>query len=157
MSQADFTQAVGPAFENTPSIAAKVWAQRPFESVEQLHQHMVNVVRAMSPQEKLALIQAHPDLGGRVAMAAASIAEQSGAGLDQLSSQEYERFHQLNQQYRQTFGFPFILAVAGHTKDSILESFARRVHHPPNVEMAQALAEIEQIARLRLQFWIQVS
>ena len=69
---------------------------------------MVAIVQAMSPQEKLALIQAHPDLGSRVAMAEASVAEQSGVGLDQLSAAEYEQFQQLNQQYRQTFGFPFI-------------------------------------------------
>jgi 2-oxo-4-hydroxy-4-carboxy-5-ureidoimidazoline decarboxylase len=157
MSQAEFIQALGPTFEDTPAIAARVWQQRPFRSVESLHQQMVNLVQAMSPQEKLALIQAHPDLGSRVAMAAASVAEQSGAGLDQLSPQEYQQFQQLNQQYRRTFGFPFILAVAGHTKTSILENFAQRVTNPPNVEMARAIAEIEQIALLRLKSWIEES
>ena len=87
-------------------------------------------------------------------MAEASVAEQSGAGLDSLSPEEYERFHQLNQQYRQTFGFPFILAVRGHTKESILENFAQRVHNSPHEEMARALLEIEQIAYLRLKSWI---
>jgi 2-oxo-4-hydroxy-4-carboxy-5-ureidoimidazoline decarboxylase len=155
MSQAEFIQALGPTFEDTPAIAAKVWQQRPFQSVEELHQQMVALVQAMSPQEKLALIQAHPDLGSRVAMAEASIAEQSGAGLDQLSPAEYDQFQRLNQQYRQTFGFPFILAVAGHTKASILQNFAQRVNNAPNVEMARALTEIETIAHLRLQSWVQ--
>lgn len=155
MAQTDFIQALGPTFEATPAIAAKVWQQRPFTSVAELHQHMVAIVRAMSPQEKLSLIQAHPDLGSRVAMAEASVAEQSGAGLDQLSPQEYDQFQQLNRQYRQTFGFPFILAVAGHTKASILENFAQRVDNAPNIEMARALAEIEKIALIRLQSWMQ--
>jgi 2-oxo-4-hydroxy-4-carboxy-5-ureidoimidazoline decarboxylase len=118
---------------------------------------MVAQVRALSPQEQLSLIQAHPDLGGRVAMAAASIAEQKGAGLDQLAPEEYDRFQQLNQQYRQRFGFPFILAVAGHTKATVLKDFAQRVDNPPNVEMGRALAEIEQIAQLRLKSWIEES
>jgi len=157
MSQAEFIQALGPTFENTPAIAAKAWQQRPFHSVKELQQQMVAIVQAMSPQEKLALIQAHPDLGSRVAMAEASVAEQSGVGLDQLSAAEYEQFQQLNQQYRQTFGFPFILAVAGHTKESILQNFAQRVSNAPNVEMARALDEIEKIAHLRLQSWVQES
>jgi len=157
MTQAEFIQALGPSFEDTPEIAAKVWQQRPFDSTEALHRQMVILVRARSPQEKLALIQAHPDLGSRVAMAEASVAEQQGAGLDQLSPSEYEQFHQLNQRYRKTFGFPFILAVAGHTKASILQSFTERVNNPPNVEMARALAEIEQIAYLRLKSWIEES
>ena len=65
-------------------------------------------------------------------MAEASVAEQRGAGLDKLSPEEYNRFHRLNQQYRQTFGFPFILAVKGHTKETILKNFAQRVNNPPN-------------------------
>lgn len=154
MSQADFIDVLGPTFEKTPVIAAKVWQQRPFRSVEALHQHMVAMVRAMSPQEKLALIQAHPDLGGRVAMAKASVVEQRGVGLDQLSPEEYNRFHQLNQQYRQTFGFPFILAVRGHNQESILKNFAQRIENSPHEEMATALSEIEQIAYLRLKSWI---
>lgn len=155
MSQADFIQALGPTFENTPAIAASVWQQRPFASIDELHRHMVAIVRAMSPQEKLALLQAHPDLGGRIAMAEASVAEQSSAGLDQLSPEAYDRFQALNQQYRQTFGFPFILAVAGHTKASILKNFAERVDNPPHIEMVRALSEIERIAHLRLKSWIE--
>ena len=62
MSQADFIEALGPTFEKTPAIAAKAWQQRPFGSVDALHQDMVTFVRAMSPQEKLAMIQDHPDL-----------------------------------------------------------------------------------------------
>lgn len=154
MSAAEFVQALGPAFEETPTIAAQVWPQRPFASVDELHQRMVAMVRAMTPAEQLALIKAHPDLGKRAAMAEASVAEQSQAGLTSLSPEEFERFQSLNQQYQDAFGFPFILAVAGHTKASILENFAQRLTHTPEVEMARALAEIEQIARLRLTAWI---
>ena len=157
MSQADFIQALGSTFEQTPAIAAAVWQRRPFHSVDELHGQMIAIVRSLSPQEKLALIQAHPDLGSKAAMAGASVPEQSGAGLDKMSPEEYGRFQKLNQQYRQTFGFPFILAVAGHTKASILENFAQRVENPPHVEMARALAEIEKIAQLRLKSWVEES
>ena len=155
MSQAEFVEAIGPAFEATPAIAAQVWHQRPFASVADLHQRMVTMVRSLSPEDKLALIKAHPDLGARVTMADASVAEQSKAGLTNLSAAEYERFQTLNQRYKDTFGFPFILAVAGHTKVSILENFAQRVNNPVEVEMATALGQIEAIARLRLDTWIE--
>lgn len=157
MTEADFVAAIGPAFEDTPTIAAQVWPQRPFSSVADLHQRLVSLVRALPDGEKLALIKAHPDLGTRVAMAEASVAEQSKAGLSQLSAAEYQRFQQLNQRYKDTFGFPFILAVAGHTKASILENFAQRLHNAPDLEMDTALGEIEMIARLRLENWIEVT
>jgi 2-oxo-4-hydroxy-4-carboxy-5-ureidoimidazoline decarboxylase len=89
-----------------------------------------------------------------VKMAEASVQEQSGAGLDRLSPDEFERFQQLNQAYRQKFGFPFIVAVRNHTKDSILAEFDRRLHHAPEAERQQALAEIAQITRFRLLDWV---
>ncbi|MGF1516787.1 MAG: 2-oxo-4-hydroxy-4-carboxy-5-ureidoimidazoline decarboxylase [Nodosilinea sp.] len=155
MTQADFIAAIGPAFEDTPTIAAQVWPQRPFSSVADLHQRMVSLVQALPDGDQLALIKAHPDLGTRVAMADASVAEQSQAGLSQLTAAEYQRFQQLNQQYKDTFGFPFILAVAGHTKASILENFAQRLNNAQDLEMATALGEIEKIARLRLESWVE--
>jgi 2-oxo-4-hydroxy-4-carboxy-5-ureidoimidazoline decarboxylase len=155
MAEADFVAAVGPAFEETPSIAAQVWAQRPFTSVTDLHQRMVAIAQALSAADKLALIKAHPDLGARVAMAEASVAEQSKAGLNALNTEEYELFQRLNLDYKNKFGFPFIFAVAGHTKASILKNFGQRLRNSTDEEIATALLEIETIARSRLETWIQ--
>ncbi|MFH7241735.1 MAG: 2-oxo-4-hydroxy-4-carboxy-5-ureidoimidazoline decarboxylase [Spirulina sp.] len=155
MNEVDFVQAIGPAFEDTPQIAAQVWPQRPFASVEDLHQKMVALVRCMTDGEKITLIQAHPDLGTRVAMAEASVAEQSQAGLTQLTAAEYDRFQALNQRYKERFGFPYILAVAGHTKASILDNFTQRLDNDPATEKATALSQIETIAGLRLASWIE--
>ena len=155
MTEAEFVAAVGPAFEDTPKIAAQVWPQRPFASVADLHQRMVALVRTMTPADQLALIHAHPDLGTRVAMAEASVSEQSKAGLNTLSPEEYHLFQRLNQDYKDTFGFPFILAVAGHTKTSILENFTLRLRNSTDEEIATALLQVETIARSRLEAWVQ--
>jgi 2-oxo-4-hydroxy-4-carboxy-5-ureidoimidazoline decarboxylase len=104
----------------------------------------------MTQAERLMLVRAHPDLGSKAKMADASVQEQAGAGLDRLTGEEYDRFHTLNQAYKEKFGFPFIIAVKLHTKASILEAFEQRLHHTPEAEIKQALTEITQIARLRL-------
>jgi len=57
---------------------------------------------------------------------------------------------QLNQQYRDRFGFPFILAVRGHRRDSILERLAERLSQPREQELREALVQIQCIARWRL-------
>ncbi len=150
MHQTAFVQALGAIFEDTPAIAEATWQSRPFLDVQHLHQQMVAVVQAMAPADQLALICAHPDLGSKAKMADASVQEQAGAGLDRLSPAEYERFHQLNQQYRETFGFPFIVAVKNHTKSSILAAFEQRLQHDRATEQQQALSEITQIAWFRL-------
>ncbi len=116
---------------------------------------MVTVVSAMTSAEKLALIQAHPDLGSKAKMAEASVSEQAGAGLDRLSVEEFDRFQFLNRSYREKFGFPFIVAVKNHTKTSILEAFKQRLDNSPETEMQQAVAEICEIARFRIESAIQ--
>ncbi len=150
MDQAAFVAALGAVFEETPAIAHQAWHHRPFDSVPALHRAMVHVMQNLSSAEQIALIRAHPDLGSKAQMAEASVQEQAGVGLDRLSLAEYERFHALNQSYRATFGFPFIIAVKNHTKSSILAAFEQRLQNSPTAEQAQAIAEIAEIARFRL-------
>jgi 2-oxo-4-hydroxy-4-carboxy-5-ureidoimidazoline decarboxylase len=150
MDRPQFIQALGDIFEHTPTVAVQAWHQRPFDSIEELHQQMMAVVLGFEMDQKLALVRAHPDLGSKVKMAAASVQEQAGVGLDRLSSIEYARFQQLNQAYQTKFGFPFIVAVKNHTKSSILAAFDRRLQNSNDVELTHAIEEISQIARFRL-------
>ena len=150
MDQGAFTDALGAVFEETPAIAHRAWLQRPFDSVTQLHQVMVDIVRSLPYDEQLALIRVHPDLGSRAKMADASVQEQASAGLDQLSSEEYDDIQSLNQAYKERFDIPFIIAVKQHTKESIFDAFRQRLTHDAVTEMNQALNEIATIARFRL-------
>lgn len=150
MSESAFVEAFGSVFEHTPAIATQAWPKRPFTDVNDLHQKMVDVVNNMTSDKQLALICAHPDLGSKLKMAEASINEQAGVGLDRLSLEEYERLKLLNQSYKDKFGFPFIIAVKNHTKDSILEAFEHRLQNTLDAEKQRALAEIAEIAKFRL-------
>lgn len=150
MDRSQFTEALGEIFEQTPTIAAQAWADRPFDDVEALYQAMATVMGNLPQQQQLVLICAHPDLGSRLKMAEASVQEQAGVGLDRLSAERFAEFQTLNQQYRDRFQFPFIIAVKNHTQDSILQAFYDRLQTPLEIEFQQALREILQIARFRL-------
>ena len=151
MSQEEFTAAFGEIWEETPIIAHKAWHNQPFEHLEALYQAMTAVVNNMSETEQVSLVKAHPDLGSKTKMAKASVQEQTGVGLDHLSESEYQRFQSLNQAYKDKFGFPFIVAVKYHTKESILQSFEDRLNNTQEQEKQQALTEISKIAKLRLE------
>lgn len=155
MSQEEFIDAFGAVFEDTPEIAAQVAQKRPFKSVAQFYEAMMAAVEAMSAAEKLTLIRAHPDLGSKAKMADASVQEQAGVGLDRLTPEEYARFQGLNQAYKERFGFPFIVAVKHHTKETILQAFEEHLQHTPEVERESAIAQIKEIARLRLNNLVQ--
>lgn len=150
MTQSEFVTVFGAVFEDTPAIAEQTWYQRPFLDLADLHQTMVALVDQMPATAQLALINAHPDLGSRVHMASASVQEQTSVGLDRLNPSEYQQFQTLNTTYRNKFGFPFIMAVKGQTKETILTAFAQRLQNTSTQEHQQALLEIAKIARLRL-------
>lgn len=150
LSREQFVELLGTIFEQSPWVAAAVWKDRPFASREALHTAMINIVRESRVDTIIDLVRAHPDLGTRLAVAEYSAKEQKGAGLDQLTGKEYERFYGLNQTYVKKFGFPFILAVRGKTKDDILAAMEARIGNPASEEAAQALLEIEKISGFRL-------
>ena len=56
-----------------------------------------------------------------------------------------------NAAYREKFGFPFVICVREHTKDSILAAADARLANSPEAEVDTALGEIAKIARLRLE------
>ena len=151
LNRASFVEAVGWVFEHSPWVAERAWGARPFTSLDSLHLAMVDQVEHSSGEEQLALLRAHPDLGTRARISEASTAEQAGAGLDQLTPQEFERFQSLNAAYRSQFGFPFLFAVKGSTKYEILAALQSRLESPGEQEYRVALQQVYRIARFRLQ------
>ncbi|HEX8164513.1 MAG TPA: allantoinase PuuE [Beijerinckiaceae bacterium] len=156
MGRAVFLELFGDVFEYSPWIAEGTHAAGigpGNDTAEGLHGAFVQALRGADREKKIALIRAHPDLAGRLALAdmtADSQGEQASAGLDRLSPAERDRFLALNEQYKEKFGFPFVMAVKGRTRDEILSAFEERLGHDPEQEFERALAEIERIALLRL-------
>ncbi len=151
-----FITRLGLLFEDSPWIVAEAWDSRPWTSAEALHSAMLEVVARASQERQLTLIQAHPDLVGRAALAGTlsreSTAEQRAAGLDPdaLTADEIAKFGEANQAYQAKFGFPFVICAREHTKDTILGGIASRLGNDRHTEIATALHEIDRIAWNRL-------
>jgi 2-oxo-4-hydroxy-4-carboxy-5-ureidoimidazoline decarboxylase len=150
MDPAAFAEAVGEVFELAPWVAETAHARRPFATVSDLHAAMMGAVRAAPREKQLAFVRNHPDLAGKAAVTPDSQREQASVGLDALSAEEFARFNRLNEAYKAKFGFPFMICVRRHTRDSILAQFERRLADDEAAEFAQALQEVFYITRLRL-------
>ena len=150
----DFAAALANIFEHSPWIAEQVAPMRPFAGINQLFAAMKDVVDRAPSELRLALIKSHPDLANKTQRAAGltaeSDAEQNSVGLDRLSEVEYAAFERVNNAYRSRFGFPYIVCVRRHTKDSILRDFERRLPNDVESEMQTSIGEICRIAALRL-------
>lgn len=157
LSRTLFVERFGGVYEHSRWVAEAAWdagLSASEDNAEGLARAMARAMAGGGEAAKRALIAAHPDLAGKLALAdaltAESTHEQASAGLDRLSPEELARFTALNAAYRGRFGFPFVMAVKGKTKQDILAAFERRLGHEAPSEFAAALAEIDSIARLRI-------
>ncbi len=154
LGRAEFTAALGHLFEHSAWVAEETWSRRPFRDAAQLHEQLCRTMQLAAPDRQLELIRAHPDLAGRLArqhqLTNESTREQASAGLDQLTDVELAAFQKLNTEYRDKFGFPFIICARLNAKDTILRAMKSRLPNSAADERATALAEIEKIAWLRL-------
>ena len=157
LSRATFIATFGGIYEHSPWVAEMLYDQgldRNDGNPIKLAERMAAIVDAADDERKMALLCAHPELAGKLAISgsltAESTAEQASAQLDQCSAKEFAEFQSLNQRYHETFGHPFIIAVRGLDRAKILAAFRKRVNHSAQVEFQTALAEVHKIAKLRL-------
>ena len=156
MSAQDFIDRFGGIYEHSPWVAEQAAPVLGEDAdVNEIARIMADCVDNASRERRLELIQAHPDLAGRAQVAGEltveSTVEQSSAGLDQCTPDEFESFQRLNEAYREKFGFPFVMAVRDSSRAEILQAFEKRLENDYDVEFETALVEIHRIARLRLE------
>ncbi|MBK5511176.1 MULTISPECIES: 2-oxo-4-hydroxy-4-carboxy-5-ureidoimidazoline decarboxylase [unclassified Pseudomonas] len=160
LSRDAFVAAFADIYEHSPWVAEKAFdlgqdaAIDEIDEIETLHQRMSDILLSADHQSQLELVVAHPDLAGKAAvqgeLTEASTNEQAGAGIHQCSSDEFQRFTELNDAYKAKFKFPFIMAVKGSNRHQILAAFETRIHNSADTEFKCALAEINKIALFRL-------
>jgi len=150
--KSEFIKVFTNMFENARWIAEELYDQKPFGDFEELSSKMLNIFETTTKEKQLKILKAHPDLANKTKISLLtpdSLKEQTSAGLDQCTKEEFSEFKKLNDTYKK-FGFPFILAVKGKTKIEILNNFRKRISSGPEIEFNEAVKQVKQIASLRL-------
>jgi len=152
LSKSEFIKVFANIFENAGWIAEELYNQKPFDNFEELSSKILNIFENTTKEKQLKILNAHPDLANKTKISLLtpdSLKEQTNAGLDQCTKEEFSEFKKLNDTYKK-FGFPFILAVKGKTKIEILNNFRKRISSDPEIEFNEAVKQVKQIASLRL-------
>jgi len=156
MDKTAFVAKLGAVFEHSAWVAEAVCENTDslLDDADALCVKFESVFLASDPALQLATLRAHPQLACALAapdeLTHDSISEQSGAGLDQCSPAELAEFTRLNTDYDEKFGFPFIIAVKGRTRQQILEVFRERLDNDVQLEFQTALQQTCKIARFRI-------
>ena len=152
----EFVGRYGGIYEHSAWVAEETWeVTGGISDAGKLTDALAQCVDQASRDRRLALIRAHPDLAGKAAIAGElteeSTEEQAAAGIDHCTREEYAQFQSLNAQYKEKFGFPFVMAVRNSHRNDILSAFAQRLQNNNETEFATAIGEIHKIARWRLE------
>jgi 2-oxo-4-hydroxy-4-carboxy-5-ureidoimidazoline decarboxylase len=157
LDRTDFVARFGGVYEHSSWVAETCFDEGLHKAATKpsdLAGPFARIVESAGHEPQLILLRAHPDLAGKLARGGAltveSTSEQASAGLDQCTEAEFEEFTRLNATYREKFGFPYILAVRGRHRTEILDNFRKRVPNDPGTEFREALNQVHQIAKLRL-------
>lgn len=147
-----FLATIGGPLEGETWLAARVVKHRPFASRDALIEAFRREIDAASAEEKVKLLNSHPELAAKVdhELSAMSQSEQAAAGLKHLTEAEYAEFKTQNAAYRERFGFGFVICARENTKHTILAAFRERLNHPREQEIALGAHEVFKILRLRL-------
>ena len=152
LSQSEFIKVFANIFENARWIAEKLYNQKPFDDFEELSSKILNIFGTSTKEKQLKILNAHPDLANKTKISLLtpdSLKEQTDAGLDKCTEEEFNEFEKLNDTYKK-FGFPFILAIKGKTKMNVLNNFRKRISSDPEKEFKEAIKQVKRIASLRL-------
>ena len=155
LSEVQFIKHFSNIFENSQFIAEALYKKKGcgFKDFEDLTKKMLNIFENTTKEQKLKILNAHPDLANKTKVSSLtddSKKEQQNAGLDSCTKEEFDEFKKLNDLYKKKFNFPFILAVKEKNKNEILDNFKKRISFDPTTEFDQAIKQVKQIASLRL-------
>jgi len=157
MKREDFLATFAGVYEHSPWVAERAWDQgltTAEDTAKGLHRAMIDVVETAGREPQMSLLRAHPDLAGKLAargdLTTDSSAEQASAGLDRCTQEEFSTLQNLNNRYKTTFNFPFIVAVRGRNVADIIENFQTRIDNDIEIEFDEARQQVHHIAALRL-------
>lgn len=150
LTKDDFIDIFGNVFEKTNWIADRAYNSKPYKNFNELSSIMIKIYENSTKEDFLKIFNAHPELAVEKSLTEDSQKEQNNSNLNKCTEDEFNEFLSLNNKYNKKFGFPFIIAVKGKSKNEILENFRKRIENKIELEFKEAKEQVKQIATSRI-------
>lgn len=161
LSADEFKDLFKNVVELWPNAGDAVVLQRPFAHLHNLIFAFVDYLDNLNLNDKVAVLQSHPDLAGKLLtenkLSEESAAEQAFAGLNRLTDQQQLDLVELNQEYANKFGFPFVICVRQTNKiEHILSGIRERLPNNRNDEIINGIDQVKNICQIRIESIVQL-
>jgi len=150
----EFTEIFTNIVDNFPEIATDLAAGRPYTSPGCVLTKMKTTMENLNVDKKVEILAKFPDLVARVTctnspLSKASIGERQSAGLYSLTPEERKYLTNLGNNYRDKFGFTFVICARQNKIQSILSGLENRMENTTTDEIENGTQEVIKIASLR--------
>lgn len=149
-----FVEKFNNVVEHSPFVAGTLWKMKPFHSVDHFVLNTFKTIYSLPTIMQEGILRLYPDLAGHLAddgqLGLESTLEHSAANLDQLTYEEKTQMADLNQKYKDKFGFPFVICARMNKKDAILSGLKARLNNSQEHELQNGIREVMKICELRI-------
>ena len=150
LNKSEFLTIFGNIFEKSEWISEKAFTLKPFKNLDNFISEIINIYESSDNEKILEIFNLHPELAVEKKLTINSETEQKQANLKECTIEEFEEFKKLNLEYKNKFGFPFIIAVKGKNKTEILNNFRQRILNDIESEFKEAKKQVKKIATFRI-------
>lgn len=155
LTSAEFQDLFKNVVELWPKAAEFAYRFHPFADLLELLSKFEYYLETISIDDKIAILQSHPDLAGKLLdenkLSEESAQEQASVGLNELTAEQKLQLVQSNDIYRNKFGFPFVICVRQSKKiEAILDGFSYRLPNDRTMEIFNGIEEVKKICKLRI-------
>lgn len=130
------------------SFARKIVDGRPYPDAAALQAAVTAAFEALTWDDIIESMNAHPRIGDRTRAGGWFAAEQSGAS--SADDAVRQALADGNLAYEERFGHVFLICATGLSGQDMLDQLRARLGHDPHAEQAVARQELLKITRLRL-------
>ena len=136
--------------------ASAMTVTRPFKTIDDLLAKADSIWWSLSEEDWLEAFRAHPKIGEKKAAVAQSgearsWSAQEQSGTEGAAAETKAALAAGNQEYKQRFGFIFIVCATGKSSEEMLTILNARMQNDPGTELRIAAEEQRKITRLRLE------
>ena len=130
------------------SFARRIVGDRPYRDAAALYDAVTAAFEALTWDDIVESMNAHPRIGDRPASAGWSAAEQSGAAA--ASDQVRQGLAEGNLAYEERFGHVFLICATGLSGQQMLDQLRTRLNNDSQAERTVVRRELQKITQLRL-------
>lgn len=149
-----FIKIFGNVVEHCPAAAIGILKKRPFENAQDVSTAVDQYLDALGTNEKRQVLKSQTNLLEKLSnldkIFSDSNEQREKIGLNAMTTEQRSMLHNLNEEYKNKYGLPFVLCIINVTIPYILAALTERLENDLEEEVDVGIEEVKKICKFRI-------